>query len=293
MRREVDDYVDTKLANFEVVLDKTLAAVRARPGQAQRPQPRTATSRSPRSAAPPRTRSTTRPDGPPTRSARRPRGFGPCGDGQVAFPGPTRGPSPTEPDVSMPEETRRTAHRLDPRSPLVLDTRELGRRPGSMRPLSRSVPAPADLGVDVLGVPEGSAARAGPPARVGRGGRARLRHGDRHRVRGVRALPRPGQPDARGRRPGALRLPAATGARTIATADGTRTGRPASLEGDLLDLEPVAAGRGGAGTAAPAAVPGRLPRSVLRVRGAAGRTTRGTRHDEVDPRWAALRQLDD
>jgi cell division septum initiation protein DivIVA len=27
MRREVDDYVDTKLANFEVVLDKTLSAV--------------------------------------------------------------------------------------------------------------------------------------------------------------------------------------------------------------------------------------------------------------------------
>ena len=56
----------------------------------------------------------------------------------------------------MPEETRRSAH-LDPRSPLVLDTRELGRRPGSMRTLSRSVPAPGDLGVDVLGVPAGSA----------------------------------------------------------------------------------------------------------------------------------------
>ena len=28
MRAEVDDYVDTKLANFEVVLDKTLTAVR-------------------------------------------------------------------------------------------------------------------------------------------------------------------------------------------------------------------------------------------------------------------------
>ncbi len=27
MRAEVDDYVDTKLANFEVVLDKTLSAV--------------------------------------------------------------------------------------------------------------------------------------------------------------------------------------------------------------------------------------------------------------------------
>jgi uncharacterized protein len=38
----------------------------------------------------------------------------------------------------------------------VLDTRELGRRPGSQRRVSRSAPAPADLGIDVLGVPEGS-----------------------------------------------------------------------------------------------------------------------------------------
>jgi uncharacterized protein len=45
---------------------------------------------------------------------------------------------------------------LDPRAPLVLDTRELGRRPGSQRRVSRSAPAPADLGIDVLGVPEGS-----------------------------------------------------------------------------------------------------------------------------------------
>ena len=46
--------------------------------------------------------------------------------------------------------------RLDPRAPLVLDTRELGRRPGSQRQMTRIVPAPADLGIDVLGVPEGS-----------------------------------------------------------------------------------------------------------------------------------------
>ncbi|WP_370248775.1 DUF177 domain-containing protein [Nocardioides sp.] len=45
---------------------------------------------------------------------------------------------------------------LDPRAPLVLDTRELGRRPGSQRQVELSVPAPADLGIDVLGVPEGS-----------------------------------------------------------------------------------------------------------------------------------------
>lgn len=47
---------------------------------------------------------------------------------------------------------------LDPRAPLVLDTRELGRRPGSQRQVSRSVPAPAELGIEVLGVPEGSPA---------------------------------------------------------------------------------------------------------------------------------------
>ncbi|MCW2833455.1 MAG: hypothetical protein JWN68_1408 [Nocardioides sp.] len=45
---------------------------------------------------------------------------------------------------------------LDPRVPLVLDTRELGRRPGSQRDVVRTVPAPAELGIEVLRVPEGS-----------------------------------------------------------------------------------------------------------------------------------------
>lgn len=44
---------------------------------------------------------------------------------------------------------------LDPRAPFVLDTRELGRRPGAQRELSLSVPAPAELGIEVLHVPEG------------------------------------------------------------------------------------------------------------------------------------------
>jgi len=56
----------------------------------------------------------------------------------------------------MTDESRRNSVRLDPRSPLVIDTRELGRRPGSMRTLSRSFPAPGDLTVDVVGVPQGS-----------------------------------------------------------------------------------------------------------------------------------------
>jgi uncharacterized protein len=46
--------------------------------------------------------------------------------------------------------------RLDPRAPLVLDTRELGRRPGSERRVTLTAPAPADLGIEVLRVPEGS-----------------------------------------------------------------------------------------------------------------------------------------
>jgi len=45
---------------------------------------------------------------------------------------------------------------LDPRAPLVLDTRELGRRPGSQREVTLTAQAPADLGIEVLSVPEGS-----------------------------------------------------------------------------------------------------------------------------------------
>ena len=46
--------------------------------------------------------------------------------------------------------------RLDPRSPLVLDTKLVGRRPGSMHELSREIGAPSDLGTDVIAVEEGS-----------------------------------------------------------------------------------------------------------------------------------------
>lgn len=48
-----------------------------------------------------------------------------------------------------------TSHR-DPKAPLVIDTRELGRRPGSQQEFTHSVPAPADLGIEVLGVREGA-----------------------------------------------------------------------------------------------------------------------------------------
>lgn len=47
--------------------------------------------------------------------------------------------------------------RLDHRNPLVFDTHELGRRPGALLRLNRSIDAPKDLGIQgVIGVPEGA-----------------------------------------------------------------------------------------------------------------------------------------
>ncbi|RAK26874.1 uncharacterized protein B0I29_12528 [Actinoplanes lutulentus] len=45
---------------------------------------------------------------------------------------------------------------LDPRRPLVVDTIKLPRQPGATRALSRVVPAPADLGLELISVLEGS-----------------------------------------------------------------------------------------------------------------------------------------
>jgi uncharacterized protein len=45
---------------------------------------------------------------------------------------------------------------LNPRSGLVLDTHELGRRAGAMKLIRTTVEAPADLGIAVIGVPPGS-----------------------------------------------------------------------------------------------------------------------------------------
>ncbi|HQZ00093.1 MAG TPA: DUF177 domain-containing protein [Propionicimonas sp.] len=44
----------------------------------------------------------------------------------------------------------------DPRSGLVLDTRELTRRAGVLREVTRVAEAPEDLGIEVIGVPPGS-----------------------------------------------------------------------------------------------------------------------------------------
>jgi uncharacterized protein len=48
------------------------------------------------------------------------------------------------------------ATHLDPRSPFVLDTLELGRRPGSTRRVQRTVASPGDLGNEMIGIPAGA-----------------------------------------------------------------------------------------------------------------------------------------
>ncbi len=58
---------------------------------------------------------------------------------------------------SEPKAGRPLNAHLDHRNPLVFDTHELGRRPGALQRLTRSVGAPKDLGLDgVIGVPEGA-----------------------------------------------------------------------------------------------------------------------------------------
>jgi len=58
----------------------------------------------------------------------------------------------------MPENItpNRRDTRVDVRSPFVFDVRDLGRRAGSMREIRRSVPAPAGLGQEIIGVPQGA-----------------------------------------------------------------------------------------------------------------------------------------
>jgi len=53
-------------------------------------------------------------------------------------------------------QNRNSHSRLDPRKPLVIDTRELGRRPGSQRKVELQAPAPSDLGVAMIGIPPGA-----------------------------------------------------------------------------------------------------------------------------------------
>ena len=164
-----------------------------------------------------------------------------------------------------------------------MDTRDLGRRAGEMRLLSRTVPAPANLGIDVIGVPEGSDLQLDlrlesvvEGVLVSGTARARLA-GECVRcldpVTSEVEVPIQELYHYPDHRPG--------------PADDDETAR---LEGDLIDLEPVLRD----------AVVLALPfQPVCRddcpglcgVCGARLADDPGHRHEEHDPRWAALQGL--
>ncbi len=181
----------------------------------------------------------------------------------------------------------RTARpRLDPHAPLVLDTRELGRQPGSVQRGVRQVPAPPELGSGLIWVP------AGAPVE--------LSYQLEAVVDGVLVTAR-----ARafalgecGRCLGEVRLP--VDARLVELfcyppdpRRGAREPVPedlGQLDGDLLDLEPAL--RDAVVLDLPLTplcspdCPGLCPTCGRLLAEDPGHT-----HDQPDPRWAALSRL--
>ena len=118
----------------------------------------------------------------------------------------------------------------------MLDTRELGRRPGSQREVSRTVPAPADLGIEVLRVPEGSPVEL--DLRLEAVMEGVLVTGTAHgRARGrVRAVPGADLRRDRGRGSRSCSSTTTSDHRHGSDAEDDEVSR---LEDDLLDLEPL------------------------------------------------------
>jgi uncharacterized protein len=184
----------------------------------------------------------------------------------------------------MPHGSRKDLTRIDPRDPFVIDTRTLGRRPGSMRKDSHTVPAPADLGVEMVGVPEGTDIELDLRLEAVMEGVL---------VSGTARAALSGE-CARCLDP--LTSTIEVDFQELYVYDDTRSGESAEdderrLEGDLIDLEPVVRD----------AMVLALPLSPLCQDDCPGLcSTCGVRladaepdhdHDAVDPRWAALQGM--
>jgi uncharacterized protein len=171
------------------------------------------------------------------------------------------------------------------RSPFVFDLRELGRRAGSLRQYRRSVPAPAGLGLDLVGVPEGA------PLTLD----LRLESvTEGVLVTGTVAAPITGQcgrcldPVSDDLRLDLCELFAYPASTTEETTEEDEVHR---IDGDLLDVEPVVRD---------AVVLG-LPWTPLCRADCAGlcptcgqrldELPAGHAHEVIDPRWAALERM--
>ncbi|WP_312863402.1 YceD family protein [Spinactinospora alkalitolerans] len=188
-----------------------------------------------------------------------------------------------------------TLSRLDPRAPFVVDTRPLGRQPGSMRTHSRVVPAPDALAVGMTGVPEGSDIELDLRLEAVMEGvlvtgtaRARLEGecarcldplADAVEVEFQELFRYPSDDDAAGRGGGA-------------EVDAEAEEEDYYLEGDLLDLEPVV--RDAVVLALPLSPLCREDCPGLCVECGVKLADAGPEHghgDRIDPRWESLRKL--
>ncbi len=179
--------------------------------------------------------------------------------------------------------------RLDPRAPLVLDTREIRRTPGSLRELRKRVHAPDPLGTDIVAVPEGAPVELDLRAEaVSEGilvsGTARATANGMC-VRCLDPVRLPVQADFQ-----ELFVYADRAAHHHEVAADPDDAEVYELAGDLLDLEPLLRD---------AVVPSLPFQPVCRVDcpglcsqcGARLADDPGHHHDGVDPRWAALSTL--
>lgn len=178
----------------------------------------------------------------------------------------------------------------------MLDTRELGRRPGTERHVTLTVPAPADLGIEVLRVAEGSPVEL--DLRLESVVEGVLVTGTAHAgltgecvrcldeidgdttVELVELFVHDDEEHQHGRH-----------AMASLGGDETEDGETSRLEGDLLDLEPVL--RNGLVLALPFQPLCRENCPGLCVEcGARLADDPAHRHEErIDPRWAALQGL--
>jgi uncharacterized protein len=184
----------------------------------------------------------------------------------------------------MPHGSRKDLTRIDPRDPLVIDTRTLGRRPGSMRKDSHTVPAPANLGVEMVSVPEGADIELDLRLEAVMEGVL---------ISGTARAPLSGEC---ARCLDSLTSTIEVDFQELYVYDDTRSGESAEdderrLEGDLIDLEPVV--RDATVLALPLSplcrddCPGLCPDCGVRLADAEP----DHHHDAVDPRWAALQGM--
>ena len=182
----------------------------------------------------------------------------------------------------MPEHSMK---HLDPRAPLVLDTRDLPRRPGAMRTLNRVVPAPVNLGVEMIGVPAG--ADVSLDLRLESVSEGVL-------VSGIITVPLEGEcgrclvPISEDLTVPVQELFAYAKSTTDETTDEDEVGR---MQGDLIDLEPAL--RDAVVLALPVNpvcredCPGLCPECGVRW----DELPEGHTHEQKDPRWATLGKL--